>query len=85
MIKSNRYQRGTGETKDTPTRRWILHTWISHAPASSSIIRRHGRVRFAVAVSTGDRMVLSHFLPANHAITRHPPDPPGLLIRSSLV
>lgn len=81
------YQRGAGETKDTPTHcRWVQHTYISHVPASSSIIRRHGRVRFAVAVSTGDRMVLSHFLPANHAITRLPrPDPPGHLIRSSLV
>lgn len=28
---------------------------------SSSIIRRHGRVRFTAVISTGDRMVLSHF------------------------
>lgn len=42
---------------------------LARVPPSSSIIRRHGRVRFAV--STGDRVVLSHFLPANRA----PPPP----------
>lgn len=67
----------------------------SHVPTSSSIIpRRHGRVRFAVAVSARDRTVLSHFLPANSAGPpsslaptsvspgHHPrPDSPGLLVR----
>lgn len=34
---------------------------LAHVP--TSIIRRHGRVRFTVAISTGDRMILSYFLP----------------------
>lgn len=45
-----------------------VHTRVlARVPTSSSIIRRHGRVRFAVPVSTGDRVVLSHFLPTNRA------------------
>lgn len=66
-----------GETKDTPAHWWVPHTY-SHVPTSSSIIRRHGRVRFTVVISTGDRMLLSHFfLPVNRA--PRPPPPPTRL------
>lgn len=75
MIKSNRvstWRRGKQRTHRTRT---YIHRASRHRHRSSDVTV--GCVS-AVAVSTGDRMVLSHFSPANRAITRrHPrPDPP---------
>lgn len=48
-----------------------MHAW----PTSSSIIRRHGRVRTTVGISTGDRIFLPHFLPVDHATSLFSPSP----------
>lgn len=101
MIKPRiEYQRSAQEEQRTHRRTvGAPHTRTRIVPTSSSIIRRHGRVRFTVAISTGDRMVLSHFFASANRTLLAPwllsspfPLPPSLrarflrfLVRSSLV